>query len=1112
MARYLQKLSLLFVALVWLTTVNQAFGQVPLSGGAYQQNFDEMGQAGTALPTGWTAVRLAGSGLTNQALVPVVSTGNSTSGAVYNVGSASSADRALGSLSSSTTIPAFGVVFKNTSGAAITQLKIDAVMEQWRSGSRDDRLESLEFEYSTNATSIFSGTWVAIPSLDLVEKLTATNIAEAVDGNQAANRTPVSGTFSVSLADGATLYLRWKDTDVTGSDGLYALDDLTVTPTYNVVDTTFPLLTFTAPAAGATGVSTQLDLLLRFSEQILAGSGRVLLAWPGGSLAWAATDPSLSYHGNEVTIKKISLLPGTRYTVTVEGLAFKDVAGNYFGGISGDAYSFTTSAIGTPVLAASQQQLRFTDTEIGKFSEVQSYNLSALYLQEKVTVTATGPFQISKTNDAASFSTASLEFSAADLASAKPIFVRFAPMAASQGAGTITQTSAGAQPLTVALAGEAYSAQAQDFNKCDSSLPGGWTQFSVEGAQTWACTTFGRSGNAVQISGFAGGNNPNQDWLISPALNLTSGFDYPLLSFWSRTAFAGGPLVLKVSSNYSGTGSPLAEGVTWTELNGRFPGAQSDTWVQSSGIDLSAFKGKQIYVAFVYVSTSSAAPRWTLDDVEISNSATAPPAVLTTVNALSDLDFGILSPGDDVNKTFGFSIENLFSAVSLSVPAPFLLSRNGTDFASTISFSSAEGAANNFTIRFAAPAGTRKAYAATVKFKAENLDQTAGYFTGAVLNTNHTFDVVTWNIEWFGAPNQGPKNEALQLANVKKVIESLDADVYAFQEISEPNAFGALKALLPAYDGFMSNYPFGSQEIAYLYKKSTVTKINQKTLLNGVTGVPNFWASGRLPYLLEIDATLDGITKRLHLINIHAKANENGSAAEAQNAYNRRKEDVRILKDSLDLYYATANIIMLGDYNDDIDETVADLAAERASTYQVIVDDAARYTFPTLSLSQAGLRSYISYDNVIDHIMYSNELANSYISHSARIDIPFDVVGASSAEVFATTTSDHLPTIARFAFDLPTGAQEESERKSFIIFPNPTSGQVSFQLPANVSKTANLTLTAYGLRGEILLSVSGTQEFLNAKLSNTISASSAGLYLVRVQAGGQTFLGRIMKN
>ena len=142
-----------------------------------------------------------------------------------------------------------------------------------------------------------------------------------------------------------------------------------------------------------------------------------------------------------------------------------------------------------------------------------------------------------------------------------------------------------------------------NFNTCATGSPGtvtdGFTRFSVSGPHVWDCTTFGRSANGMQINGYDNSipsNVANVDWLISPALNLSS-TTYPLLSFWSRTKFNGGPLQLKISTDYSGSGNPNL--ATWTDLNGKFPNQTSDVWTLSNNINLAAFKQPSVYVAFV---------------------------------------------------------------------------------------------------------------------------------------------------------------------------------------------------------------------------------------------------------------------------------------------------------------------------------------------------------------------------------------------------------------------------------------------------------------------------------------------------------------------------------
>lgn len=242
--------------------------------GSYSQDFDGMTATGTAYPSGWTGIRFAGSGTINATLSPLAITdGSANSGNVYNTGTTSATDRALGTLASGTTVPAFGASFTNNTGSTIANFSISGFSEQWRSGSSNAINEVIIFEYSTDATSLSTGTWTALTGLNLVEILTTTTAAAAVDGNNSANRTAITGSISsINLASGGTIWFRWRDADNTGSDGLYALDDLVVNYTNSGASTVSvasgtPAAEAAVPTAGtftitfssATAASTTLD-------------------------------------------------------------------------------------------------------------------------------------------------------------------------------------------------------------------------------------------------------------------------------------------------------------------------------------------------------------------------------------------------------------------------------------------------------------------------------------------------------------------------------------------------------------------------------------------------------------------------------------------------------------------------------------------------------------------------------------------------------------------------------------------------------------------------------------------------------------------------------------
>src|ERR1051325_1317630 len=221
----------------------------------YNENFDSMGtNSPPSYVPGWTAVKAAGSSTTvtnGQTLVPVVTDGSAISGAAYSVGTAASTDRAFGTLASGTIIPRLGASFVNNTGGRITNITLSGVMEQWRSSSRSDINEVITNEYSFDATSLTNGTWTGLPSMNLLEKLTALTDNVAKDGNNAANKTSINGTISsINWPNGSTMWIRWNDADNTGSDGLYAIDDFSMTVQFT---------TTTAPTGtGAASPSTLL--------------------------------------------------------------------------------------------------------------------------------------------------------------------------------------------------------------------------------------------------------------------------------------------------------------------------------------------------------------------------------------------------------------------------------------------------------------------------------------------------------------------------------------------------------------------------------------------------------------------------------------------------------------------------------------------------------------------------------------------------------------------------------------------------------------------------------------------------------------------------------------
>ena len=148
-----------------------------------------------------------------------------------------------------------------------------------------------------------------------------------------------------------------------------------------------------------------------------------------------------------------------------------------------------------------------------------------------------------------------------------------------------------------------------------------WTKFSVTGAQEWTySSTFGNPGGMIKMSGYAGSNNANEDWLISPKQDLSS-ISGANLTFDNAYKFNGPTLQAFISNNYSGSGSPYATGVTWTEFTGFTLSSGNYVWANSGILNINSFTGAgnaNVYVAFKYTSTAAESSTWEVDNVKIT--------------------------------------------------------------------------------------------------------------------------------------------------------------------------------------------------------------------------------------------------------------------------------------------------------------------------------------------------------------------------------------------------------------------------------------------------------------------------------------------------------------
>lgn len=144
--------------------------------------------------------------------------------------------------------------------------------------------------------------------------------------------------------------------------------------------------------------------------------------------------------------------------------------------------------------------------------------------------------------------------------------------------------------------------------------PNNWVAQNISGSQVWG---FDGNYKIMKMSGYAGGNYVNEDWLISPSystLNLSSA----MLSFDHAAKF-GTPstqLHVMISTDYNGSDFASA---TWTELSvPNWPSGADWTFVNSGDVNLSAYLGQpNVRIAFKYTSSASSASTWEIKGLSI---------------------------------------------------------------------------------------------------------------------------------------------------------------------------------------------------------------------------------------------------------------------------------------------------------------------------------------------------------------------------------------------------------------------------------------------------------------------------------------------------------------
>ena len=244
--------------------------------------------------------------------------------------------------------------------------------------------------------------------------------------------------------------------------------------------------------------------------------------------------------------------------------------------------------------------------------------------------------------------------------------------------------------------------------------------------------------------------------------------------------------------------------------------------------------------------------------------------------------------------------------------------------------------------------------------------------------SDETFDIMTWNVQTY------PKSGQTTIDLVAGIVEDLELDVIAMQEINDQASFSSLVNALDGWSGYRS-----SEGPAYLFRTETISVTAIYEIFTD-----DWWAFPRPPFIMHFTWNDVPFTA----INLHLKCCGSSDDEARREAASLALEDY--LLDEL-AEPGEHNFIMLGDYNDEIDEP------EAANVFFNLVDDDVHFQFATMAICGIPAQaSYPSWPSFIDQILVTTDLFDELetgLVETQRID---DYLGDP---YYFNVVSDHRP-------------------------------------------------------------------------------------------------------
>ena len=352
-------------------------------------------------------------------------------------------------------------------------------------------------------------------------------------------------------------------------------------------------------------------------------------------------------------------------------------------------------------------------------------------------------------------------------------------------------------------------------------------------------------------------------------------------------------------------------------------------------------------------------------------------------------------------------------------------------------------------------------------------------FEDLEFGTDSTLEVVTWNIEHF------PKRGQATVNYVRQIIEQMDVDIIAIQELEDYDMFGQL---IDSLEGWEGTYGYNQYiSLAYIYKADLFEDMDIFEIYTN-----NSREFPRRPLVMEMNYKGEHYV----IINNHLKCcgDQELDLSDEWDEETRRYDACILLDQYIEENHHDDRVIVVGDLNDILTDSPEN------NVFQVFTDNELAYMFVDMGIAYGNNSewSYPSWPSHIDHILITNESFDDFGSEGSDIQtIKLDEYFSEGFEEYDYYVSDHRPVALKIMtshylglYDNPISGMKLSN------YPNPfiKSTTISFE-PQNT----NSKIAIYNMKGQIIYEVD-----INANQSSVVwnaEGITGGIYFAKLIVG-----------